>query len=82
MKKIQINGKEIDLDRIENPKLKRVIREREKDFLFNYGDHEDHSEYDAKYSVYKDHKEYGDHTDRPKGYRDYSYNEHLETGDW
>ena len=54
-------GIEIDLDRLKNPKIIRLIKKRSIDFMFNYGDHNDHSEY-GDYSAR--------HTDEYKEYND------------
>ncbi len=68
MKKIKIPRLEIEVDlgKLQNPKLKMIVKDREQDFLFNYGDHDDHNERHGEHSEYDNHKEYGDHTDQPK----------------
>jgi len=50
-----IKGFEIDIDKIDNPKLKKVLRHRHKDFMFfPYNDHTDN-----KYNDHHvDHNEY------------------------
>jgi hypothetical protein len=47
---IKINNLEIDLDRITNPKLRRVVFDRS--FMFSYSDHKDRS----SPIVHSDHK--------------------------
>ncbi len=52
---------EVDMDKLQNPKLKRIFVKREKDFLFRYGDHDDHSAYaDRYYDKKHTDNQYGD----------------------
>lgn len=85
----EILGHRVELSRIKNPLLRRVLRHRcGKDFLFGYGD-ADHTESIKKGSprykeAYSDHREYGDHTDHTekKKYDDYSdHGEYREYDD-
>jgi len=39
--KCEILGHKIDLERILNPHIRRAIKERNDEFMFNYGDHTD-----------------------------------------
>lgn len=68
MSETKIRGLEVDLSKIQNPKLKRVILDRRVDFLFyregtrhsdshkQYGDHRDYTEYKERYDAYADEK--------------------------
>ena len=59
--KITIMGHTVDVDRIGNPRLRTVIRERRIGFLFSYGDA----------GTYKEGRDHSDHTDKTE-YGDYS----------
>ena len=78
VKVLEIMGHTIDLGLIENPALKRAIRQRieSNDFMFRgYGDHEQYKENKAPWKEkYKEHKEnYPDHHE----HRDY-----VEASGW
>ncbi len=69
MKKLSIPRLEIeiDLDKLQNPKLKRIINEREKQFLFNYGDR---GPDDEEYNQHRDYKVYSDYKEEYSCYHD------------
>lgn len=64
---IELNGRRIDINKITNPKLRRVFKDRVHDstrFLFNYSDgHTEHHDKAKKYSDYKDYSDYNDYND-------------------
>ncbi len=72
---MKILGHSIGLDRIRNPSLRRVIKERMRcnEFMFNYGDHDEYRER-FRYSDYSDHRErysdWSEHRDAPKVHTD------------
>ena len=76
---VEFKGRRIDPDKISNPKLAKVFRERVHDgeqFLFNYGDSE-HT--DRKYDdVHSEHSEYGDNVDRTHSDRTYWTPKHTD----
>ncbi len=68
---VDLMGRTVDLDLIENPHLRRAIRERLGDFLFFYRDHTDHSEYGDHTEKYSEkYGDYYDHTDSNKRHDD------------
>lgn len=72
---IGFRGRCIDLNKISNPKLAKVFRERIHDgerFLFNYGDHTDYNEGYGDHKEYSDHSEYEDHCDHQDRHKDKS----------
>jgi len=87
MKPVNVRGTEIDLDKIQNPKLKRVAKERNNDFLFNYGDnHTDTHKseyYHTDTNPYRDYKERGTHSDASRHYAEHTdRTRHSEYDDW
>jgi hypothetical protein len=62
-----IQGLQVDLDKVQNPKLRRVVEGR--GFMFSYSDHNEYTE----------HKPYHEYHDKPK-YKDYDdYNDvHID----
>jgi hypothetical protein len=75
-----INGMQVDLDRISNPKLRRVAQERS--FMFSYSDGHTHTDHrDTPHSEYRDYKEYDNHTDIiHRDYNEYKdVSTHLDT---
>jgi hypothetical protein len=67
MRTILIQGREVDLDKL-NPKLKRVVRER--GFMFWYSDvtHTEHND-----EPHREYRDYSDkhHTEHTEKYNDY-----------
>lgn len=59
MRVVNIASKSVDLDRIRNPKLRKIALDRCRGFLFGYGDHEDHNAY-------------SEYDDRDRGHEDYA----------
>jgi len=86
MTTIFIRGIELDLNAVDNPKLKKVLRRRQREFIFNYGDegnkysesihHKDSGGYtehtDRNWNEYGDYSERGTHSDVTRGARDSS----------
>lgn len=56
----EILGHKLRLELIRNPNIVRAIKERAGDFLFNYGDHTEHSDRHSDSPTYGD---YYDHTE-------------------
>jgi len=83
---MKINGMEVDLDKIGNPKLRRVIRDRERDFLFSYGDaysvrsrgHKHTEETRANYFDYKERATHEDCTSTGSGGPWNDHEDHTE----
>ncbi len=80
----EIMGHKVDISKVSNRALRRVIRERAEcnEFMFRYGDHdeykEEHKEYDdhrEKYKEYKEHKEYVDHIHTDNGKHEHTDSE-------
>lgn len=91
MKIIKIKDLEIDLDKIENPKLKRVIEERCREFMFSSTSGSSYSERHTDRGGHKDYSEHGDyqesasHTDlfsRQGGHSDYTDTAHTDHNDY
>ena len=72
---VVIMGHTVDLNRIENPQLRRVIQESvtSDDFLFRRGKHTD----EKKHSDYRDYTEYKDHIDHREKYHD-KYRDYVD----
>jgi hypothetical protein len=51
-----IRGKGIDVDKISNLKLRRVVQNRCRDFMFSYSDvrHTEHTDVPVEHTEYKD----------------------------
>lgn len=82
---IQVKGRKVDINKLENVKLRRIFKARVLSgdaFLFNYGDydahHTDHKKDDYRDS-YGDHVEYFDHVEHTEKYTyDDTYSDHSE----
>ncbi len=82
--KVQILGHEIDINAIENPHLRRILRStRLNQFLFSrffYGDHRDHTEEPQHHSEYSDYSDtnHTDYRDYREEYNEYKYSDHTD----
>lgn len=56
------NRKKI-LENIENPLVRRAIQRRCANFMFNYGDSDDHSDHHDQSRKWSEYSDYYDHTD-------------------
>lgn len=67
---LEIMGHKVDLDKIQNPLLRRIARERR----FKGVSYSDHREYTERHKDYSDHREhYNEHREYfDSGYRVYS----------
>lgn len=72
-KVIVLMGRRVDLSKIQNPVLRRVIRDNNiEDFLFSYGDsYGDHSKYNVKWTEYNDWRKTVYHERWSEKYSDY-----------
>lgn len=67
---VKVNGREIDLDRIENPKLRKIAFNSCREFLFGHSEssapapsHGEHKDGNVHNDVYGDYAESKTHTD-------------------
>lgn len=78
----EIMGHKVDIRKVSNRVLRRVIRERKDEFMFLYGDHdeynEEHKEYSDHREKYKEHKEHREYVDSI--HTDEYYDRHQDSG--
>jgi hypothetical protein len=78
----EILGHKIDLEKIRNPRIRNVIRERHDEFIFSYGDAKASYEDSTSYHYHTDNVSYPDyserssHSDESKGKS--GYREHID----
>lgn len=78
----RINGREVDLDRIGNPKLRKVALDRCREFLFGHSDHDDKHTEGPSHTDEDRHSENA-YSEKP-GHDDYrnsgrsDHNEHID----
>lgn len=71
----EIMGHKVDVKKLNNPALRRVIREREDciEFMFGYDDHEEHNE---------EYKDYSDHKEKYKEWNEYKKHKEYKDCGW
>ena len=73
----------INLDNLKNPIIRRALKSRARDFMFNYGDEpaEYHDNVTLSHPIHTDYERYGDYSER-EGHSDYqsseSRSEHID----